>query len=161
MKAKKDNKQIVGYVRSAVNDDDSVKKQISEIEQYCLTNNQPKPKKTFIDNGCSGANLQRPALKELLTEVEAGEIERIICVDAGRLTRSIKDHMTLKMIMEKNHVEVRTVKGISAYENQGIVEEILACVNALNPRLSVNQRKLKPQEQHISVDKQNRFKRLV
>lgn len=135
MKAKKDNKLIVGYVRSAVKNDLSVKSQEKSINDYCLKNGVELAK-VFVDNGCSGANLQRPALNKLITEAKAGKIKEIIAYDSARLTRSISDFIALKGLMEQCKVEVRTIMGSTTNPNDEFFNEILATTNAFYSKVS-------------------------
>jgi len=128
MKTKKDSKQIVGYVRSAVEDDLSVMRQEKQIKDCCLKNGW-KLTKIFVDNGHSGANIQRPALKELLAEVKAGKIQQIVILDADRLSRNLKNKTTLKKLMEKHEVDVREVIGITAEGNDRFIGDLLRDLN--------------------------------
>lgn len=143
MKTKKENRQIVGYIRSAVKDDLSVKKQERNIKNYC-SKNGVKLTKVFVDNGCSGANLQRPALNELLTEVSTDKIQQVVIYDADRLTRNRKDYITLKKLMEKYGVEVRTVLGIVSRSNDLFDEDIdviLETINDMKSQLDICKRR--------------------
>src|SRR6476659_973801 len=49
----------------------------------------------YDDGGFSGANLERPALKQLLADIEAGKIDCIIVYKYDRLSRSLADFMKL------------------------------------------------------------------
>lgn len=138
MKNKKNERLVVGYVRSAVKNDSSIKEQEKGIKDYCLKNGV-KLAKVYVDNGCSGANLQRPALKELLTEVSTGKIQEIISYEADRLTRNRKDFLTLKALTKKYDVQVRTVLGIISNSNDLFIEstnEMLEIVNSFQAQLN-------------------------
>lgn len=45
----------------------------------------------YDDGGLSGGTLERPALKRLLADIEAGKIDRIVVYKIDRLTRSLSD----------------------------------------------------------------------
>lgn len=45
----------------------------------------------YDDGGISGATLERPALKRLLTDIEAGHIDTVVVYKVDRLTRSLAD----------------------------------------------------------------------
>ena len=45
----------------------------------------------YDDGGFSGADMDRPALKRLLADVEAGKVNSIVVYKVDRLTRSIHD----------------------------------------------------------------------
>ncbi len=157
MSKNKLQKAIVGYVRSAIKDDLSVKKQGKQIREYCLENGY-KLAKVFIDNGCSGANTNRPALQELLVEVSVGKISKVVCLDLSRLSRNTFEYATIKSQLKKHGVELVCTTGIASNEATAKMEdELIATINAFQ---SLTHHK-KSKEQHISVDKQNRFKRSV
>src|SRR6266481_2858290 len=48
-------------------------------------------KTAYDDGGLSGGNMERPALKQLLTEVAAGRVHIIVVYKVDRLTRSLAD----------------------------------------------------------------------
>jgi site-specific DNA recombinase len=45
----------------------------------------------YDDGGCTGAHMARPALKQLLADVEAGQLDCVVVYKLDRLTRSMKD----------------------------------------------------------------------
>lgn len=49
----------------------------------------------YEDGGCSGGTVERPALKRLLADAEAGIVNCIVVYKIDRLSRSLKDFMTL------------------------------------------------------------------
>src|SRR4051794_32349786 len=49
----------------------------------------------YDDPAYSGGNLQRPALKKLLTDIEAGRIDVVVVYKIDRLTRSLADFAKL------------------------------------------------------------------
>ena len=59
--------------------------------------------KAYIDHGYSGSNMERPALKEMLSYIRQGD--HIFCLDISRLARSLKDFSEI--------VEEVTSKGCS------------------------------------------------
>ena len=58
----------------------------------------------FEDGGYSGGSIERPALQELLDEIEAGNIQAVVVYRLDRLTRSIADFYELWRIFEKHGV---------------------------------------------------------
>ena len=52
-------------------------------------------KSRYDDGGVSGGTLERPALKLLLSEIEAGRIEMVVVYKIDRLTRSLADFAKL------------------------------------------------------------------
>lgn len=159
MRTNKDKKLIVGYVRSAVEDNLSIKEQEKQIREYCLKNGY-ELSKVFIDNGCSGANPNRPALQELLIEAVKGNMSKVICLGLDRLSRNPLDYVFIESQLKKYGVEIVTTTGVSTSDVSAVsqtIDELMAVINSLQPRTHHDESK----EQRISVDKQNRFKRLV
>src|SRR5438874_4710574 len=59
----------------------------------------------YDDGGLSGATMDRPALKQLLADIQAGRVDVIVCYKVDRLTRSLADFAKI--------VEVFDAKGVS------------------------------------------------
>ena len=59
----------------------------------------------YDDGGYSGGNLERPALKQLLQDVEANKIDTIVVYKVDRLTRSLADFAKI--------VEALDARGVS------------------------------------------------
>jgi site-specific DNA recombinase len=58
----------------------------------------------FDDGGWSGSNTERPALKRLLAEVQAGRVQVIMVYKLDRMSRSLTDFVTLLQMLEKHQV---------------------------------------------------------
>src|SRR5262249_12835265 len=58
----------------------------------------------FEDGGYSGGTLDRPALKRLLAEIEAGRIQVVVVYRADRLSRRILDFLQLVERFDKHGV---------------------------------------------------------
>ena len=58
----------------------------------------------FDDGGFSGGSLERPALKQLLQDVEAGLIDVIVVYKIDRLSRSLMDFARLVEVFDRNNV---------------------------------------------------------
>jgi len=54
----------------------------------------------YDDGGYSGGTLQRPSLRRLIRDIEAGEIEAVICYRIDRLSRSLRDFTRLIDVFE-------------------------------------------------------------
>lgn len=130
-------KPAVGYIRSATKDDLSVKEQEKSIRKCCADNSY-KLADIFVDNGCSGANLNRPALQGLLVEASAGRISKVICLDRSRLSRSTADYLALTSLFKKHEVEAIFISDISANEDSysQSIDELLAVFNSLHSQIS-------------------------
>jgi site-specific DNA recombinase len=63
----------------------------------------------YDDGAFSGASLDRPALQELLTEVQAGKIDIIVVYKVDRLTRSLADFAKLVELFDQHSVSFVSV----------------------------------------------------
>ena len=58
----------------------------------------------YDDGGFSGGTLDRPALKQLIADVEAGLIDVIVVYKIDRLSRSLMDFAKLVEVLDRNNV---------------------------------------------------------
>lgn len=58
----------------------------------------------YDDGGFSGGNLERPALKRLLADVQAGKVDVIVVYKIDRLSRSMLDFLNLVELFERHGV---------------------------------------------------------
>ena len=58
----------------------------------------------YDDGGFSGGTLERPALKRLLADIEAGKVDIIICYKIDRLSRSLMDFARLVEVFDEHKV---------------------------------------------------------
>ena len=58
----------------------------------------------YDDGGVSGGSLERPALKRLLADIEAGLVDVIVCYKLDRLSRSLLDFTKLVEVFDANNV---------------------------------------------------------
>lgn len=58
----------------------------------------------YDDGGFSGGNMERPALRRLLADVQAGKIEVIVVYKIDRLSRSMLDFLNLVELFERHGV---------------------------------------------------------
>ena len=65
--------------------------------------------KEYSDPGYSGGDLNRPALKELLQDIEERKIDCVLTYKIDRLTRSSKDFYALIEFFEKFNVSFISV----------------------------------------------------
>ncbi len=63
----------------------------------------------YDDGGFSGGNLERPALKRLLAEIEAERVQRIIVYKIDRLSRSLLDFARLAEFFEEHGASIVSV----------------------------------------------------
>lgn len=65
----------------------------------------------FVDDGYSGARLDRPALDRLRDAAEAGLFESVLCLAADRLARSYAHQVLILEELERYSVRVRFLEG--------------------------------------------------
>ena len=65
--------------------------------------------KVYSDAGFTGANLERPALQEMLRDIQENRIDIVIVYKIDRLTRSPKDFYALIEIFEEYKVDFISV----------------------------------------------------
>jgi DNA invertase Pin-like site-specific DNA recombinase len=63
----------------------------------------------YDDGGYTGANLERPALRRLLTDIEAGRIDCVLVYKVDRLSRSLLDFARLTGEFDKRGVSLVSV----------------------------------------------------
>ena len=103
---------VAGYVRvssDSQTENYSIPEQTDMIKNYCKAKSWNLVQ-TYIDGGYTGANMERPALKDLMRNIEYYDIVLVYKLD--RLSRSQKDILTL--IDEFND---HACKFASIYEN--------------------------------------------
>ena len=79
----------------------SCEAQETKIKSFIASQNDIEVYKTYSDAGFSGANTERPALKEMLWDIEQKKINLVISYKIDRLTRSPKDFYQLIEIFEQ------------------------------------------------------------
>src|ERR1700753_2805416 len=58
----------------------------------------------YDDGGFSGGNLDRPALKRCLADIEAGRIDVVVVYKIDRLSRSLMDFSRLVEVFDRQNV---------------------------------------------------------
>lgn len=58
----------------------------------------------YDDGGISGATMERPALKRLLTDIGAGRIDTVVVYKVDRLTRSLADFSKIVEVFDRQGV---------------------------------------------------------
>ena len=63
----------------------------------------------YDDGGYSGGNLDRPGLKRLMADIEAGEVDIVVVYKIDRLTRALSDFAKLVDVFDRNGVSFVSV----------------------------------------------------
>lgn len=87
------------YVRWSTDDQSegtTLEVQLEGCRHYCMSQGWiPQDALTFVDEGYSGGNLNRPAMDRLRKLVKAGEVDCIVVLKVDRLSRNIVDAVEL------------------------------------------------------------------
>ena len=93
-------------------DFNSLDAQRESAEAYILSQRQAGwtalPER-YDDGGYTGANLDRPALERLLTDIEAGLVDCVLVYKVDRLSRSLLDFARLMGTFEQRGVNLVSV----------------------------------------------------
>jgi DNA invertase Pin-like site-specific DNA recombinase len=90
----------------------SLQAQQESAEAYILSHRQEgwhAVPTIYNDGGFSGASLERPALQQLLTDIEAGRIDCVVVYKVDRLSRSLLDFTRLLALFDKHGVSFVSV----------------------------------------------------
>lgn len=112
----KENIRVAIYTRKSVEegleqDFNSLEAQREAVENYIASqkcNGLTALPKHYDDGGFTGANINRPALAELLADIDSGEIDMVAVYKIDRLSRSLLDFAELF-----KHFESKKVKFLS------------------------------------------------
>lgn len=94
------------YVRQSLDKKDSlsIEGQIDKCKKFADEEIQ-----IYSDKGYSGKNIKRPAFTQLIRDVEAGKIQKILVYRLDRFSRSIADFSRLWELLETHGVEFYSV----------------------------------------------------
>jgi len=116
-------------------------------EKYCrdfAMRNGYKVVYVYRDEGRSGTNLNRPALKDLLSKCQEDKsINAVVIQETDRLARNTKDHLTIKALLQKAGVKLISVAQpmLDDSPEGNMVDTIIASVNQFQS--DINSRKTK------------------
>ena len=80
--------------KQAADDRYSIPEQLDRLRKYCDAQNW-KIAREYVDPGHSGSNINRPAMQDLINDINLGEIKRVVVLKLDRLSRSQRDTMYL------------------------------------------------------------------
>ena len=98
---------VVIYVRVSTREQAtegySIGEQLERLRLYCQAHGWMLVKE-YVDPGYSGANLERPAIQRLITDISSGMFDTVLVYKLDRLSRSQKDtmHLLEDVFMENN-----------------------------------------------------------
>jgi site-specific DNA recombinase len=98
------------YARVAVHDRSGsagLANQVAALRQRMAADGSPlDPQCAFVDDGYSGANLQRPALQRLRQQAAQGGLDRLYVAAPDRLTRNAAHYFLLRDEFRRVGVDV-------------------------------------------------------
>ena len=91
------------YTRQSVDrvDSISVESQVEFCKREVVGNNY----KVYTDKGYSGKNIDRPQFLELLSDIKAGKVRKVIVYRLDRISRSVLDFAGIIDIFQKHRVD--------------------------------------------------------
>ena len=136
-------KQAFIYCRVSTEEQAETGKSIETQERLCrkwAKENGVKVIQTFIDEGKSATNLNRPALKDLLSNVQdkTVRVNFVLVQDTDRLARNTLDHLTIKSILTKRSVQLISISQpmIDDSPEGNLIDTIIASVNAFQSQIT-------------------------
>ena len=91
---------------------DSIENQITLCKEYC-DRNYPNEEIEFViyeDEGFSGGNTNRPRFQELLKDIKAKKINKLICYRLDRISRSVADFSSTLELLQENNCDFISIK---------------------------------------------------
>ncbi len=73
----------------------------------------------YDDGGYTGGNMERPALKALIRDIEAGKVNCLVVYKVDRLSRSLMDFAKMLEVFERKRVAFVSVTSSSTDELDG------------------------------------------
>jgi site-specific DNA recombinase len=105
-----DTRRVALYARVSSQrqaDEATIHSQVAALEQRLAADGyQLDPELRFLDEGYSGATVQRPALERLRDLIHAGGVERLYVHSPDRLARKFVHQAVLLEEFQRRHVEV-------------------------------------------------------
>ncbi len=109
--------RVAAYARISVADRDStpfssIQAQVEAVTAYIQSHRSEGwalAKDPFVDDGFSGGNADRPALRELLNDAAKGEFDLLVVHRFDRFSRSQRDFLNLLHDLEQNGVAFASV----------------------------------------------------
>ncbi len=139
------------YIRLSVEDSkkrgNSIETQKSILENFVALNTDIKAFDTYIDNGTTGTNFERPQFKRMISDIESKKINCVIVKDLSRLGRnSIDTGYYIEKYFPLNDVRFISVNDNFDTNNKDSYGIMLPIKNMINEAYSIDiSRKIKAQ----------------
>ncbi len=127
------------YTRQSVDRADSIS--VESQAERCARETAGRETRLYTDKGYSGKDTDRPALRQLLRDVEAGEVRRVVVYRLDRISRSVLDFANVVDLFQKHGVDfVSTVEKFDTGTPVGKAMLMLVMVFAQLERETIQQR---------------------
>ncbi|RAV00163.1 recombinase family protein [Paenibacillus sp. YN15] len=128
----------------------SIEAQLEEVKAKCKQEGKII-RKEYVDAGISGKTIEdRPAVVQLLQDIEAGKISELWLWKFDRLSRKLSDQLLIMEILRKNNVTLRCVSdpefdqstsaGRAMMQMMGVMAEYQRNVIVENVKMGMKQR---------------------
>lgn len=127
--------ETAGYIRLSVtgkDGDDSIENQKKVIEAWAQENQHPISR-WYIDAGWSGRTFDRPKFRELIADIERGEVDCVVVKDLSRLGR---DHIAVGYYLEV-FFPMNCVRFVSINDNFDTVDGLTDQSNPHGSRIRI------------------------
>ncbi|MBE6569987.1 MAG: recombinase family protein [Ruminococcaceae bacterium] len=91
------------YTRQSVDRIDSIS--VESQAEFCKKEVIDGQFRLYSDKGYGGKNIDRPAFKELLGDIESGKVRRVIVYRLDRISRSVLDFANVIDVFQKHRVD--------------------------------------------------------
>lgn len=135
---------IALYARKSIERENSIscETQLEYCKAMIKPDEQHEKTLTFVDNGFSGANVNRDGFQKMMYQVEQGKISKIIVYRLDRISRSLYDFVNILNTLKKYNVKfissqesfdtsnpygemiVKILMTFAEFERQSIVERV-------------------------------------
>lgn len=116
---------IALYARQSVERENSVS--IETQLQYCRAALRPpehaQPTETYIDEGCSGGNINRPAFQKLMRDIENGRVCKVVVYKLDRISRSLVDFVGILQTFKAHSVEF--ISSQEAFDTSSVYGDLI------------------------------------
>lgn len=104
--------RIALYARKSKSTDqgESIENQFSLCYQYAQIHFPGATFEEFKDEGFSGSNLNRPAFKKLMSELNSSRFDALMCYRLDRISRNVLDFASTLDLLTKNNTSFISIK---------------------------------------------------
>lgn len=91
------------YTRQSVDRADSIS--VESQAEFCRREAAGENIKVYTDKGYSGKNIDRPAFQNMMADIEAGKVRRVIVYRLDRMSRSLLDFVNVMEVFQTHGVD--------------------------------------------------------